>query len=77
MLVLMISGGQDYSFESFPIKFAAGETSVQLNVTINDDDICEINEKFTLIIDRYSILIDDIDVGHPYHTTVTIVDECE
>ena len=74
---MILGRGVDYSFESYPIKFIAGETSVPLNIGITYDDICELNETFSLTIDPYSILINGITVGHPDQTTVTIIDECE
>ena len=74
---MILGGGVDYSFESYPIKFIARETSVPLNITINYDDICEMYETFSLTIDPYSILMNGITVGHPDQTTVTIIDECE
>ena len=68
----------DYSIDSSVVKFTAGQTNVSLNVTINYDDVCElVDEMFTLEIDQYSILIEDINIAHPHHATVTIVDECK
>ena len=68
----------DYSIDSSVVKFTAGQTNVPLSVTINYDDVCElVDEMFTLEIDQYSILIEDINVAHPYHATVIIVDECK
>ena len=48
-------------------------TSVPFNVSINDDDIFEGNEDFTLTIDPSS-LPNDVTVGSPDQATVTIVD---
>ena len=76
-LYVVVGGGVDYHVDSYVVKFAAGETSVPLNVMIIHDDLCEPNETFTLEIDQYSIMIEDVNVAHPYHTVVTIVDECK
>ena len=74
---MVVGGGVDYHVDSYVVKFAAGETSVPLNVMIIHDDLCELNEAFTLEIDQYSIMIEDVNVAYPYHhTVVTIVDEC-
>ena len=48
-------------------------TSVPFDIPINDDDILEGNENFTLNIDSSSLL-DGAGVGHPNQATVTIVD---
>ena len=74
---MALGGGVDYSIDSSVVKFTAGQTNVPLNIIINNDNICELNEKFTLEIDQYSICIEDINIAHPYHATVTIVDECK
>ena len=70
-------GGVDYHVDSYIVKFAAGETSVPLNVMIVHDDLCEPNEAFTLEIDQYSIMIEDVNVAYPDYTVVIIVDECK
>ena len=67
----------DYLVDSYVVKFAAGETSVPLNVMIVHDDLCEPNEAFTLEIDQYSIMIEDVNVAYPDYTVVIIVDECK
>ena len=48
-------------------------TRVQFDVPINDDDIFEGNEDFTLTINSSS-LPDDVTRGNPGSATVTIVD---
>ena len=73
---MVLGGGVDYHVDSYVVKFAAGETSVPLNVMIVHDDLCEPNEAFTLEIDQYSIMIEDVNVAYPDYTVVTIVDEC-
>ena len=72
---MTVGGGLDYSIDSSVVEFTAGQTKVPLTVTINYDDVCELNEMFTLEIDQYSIFVEDINVAYPYHTTVTIVDD--
>ena len=74
---MVVGGGVDYNVDSYVVKFAAGETSVPLNVMIVHDDLCEPNEAFTLEIDQYSIMIEDVNVAYPDYTVVIIVDECK
>ena len=74
---MVVGGGVDYHVDSYVVKFAAGETSVPLNVMIVHDDLCEPDEAFTLEIDQYSIMIEDVNVAYPDYTIVTIVDECK
>ena len=42
--------GSDFLFASRNITFLAGSVSSMFNVTINDDDMFEINEAFNLIL---------------------------
>jgi len=49
-------------------------TSVSFNVLINDDNIFEGDENFTVTIDPSS-LPDDLTRGNPGSATVTIVDD--
>ena len=48
-------------------------TNVSFNVSINDDNILEGNENFTLNIESSS-LPPDVNIGDPDEATVTIVD---
>ena len=53
--------------------FHAGSAHASFNVSINDDDIVEGDESFTLIIDQSS-LPSNVTTGDRNHTTVTIYD---
>ena len=64
----------DYGSGPYTVTFPAGVTSVRFDVPINDDDIFEANEDFTLTIDPCSLPTGDA-VGNPGQATVTIVDD--
>ena len=75
--VYLTGGGVDYDSGPFDITFPAGETLAIFNVSINNDNIVEGNENFTLSINSSS-LPHDVTVVNPVQTTVTIVDDdCE
>lgn len=74
---MIVGGGKDYTYEPNLLKFAAGETIVPFNVSITNDDMCEGIEMFTLTIQPYSIIINDINVGDPSEAVVAIVDDSE
>ena len=75
--VYLTGGGVDYDSGPFDITFPAGETLAVFNVTINDDNIVEGNEKFTLSIDPSS-LPSGVTVINPNQTAVNIIDnDCE
>ena len=66
----------DYSSGPYSVTFPAGVTIVPFNIPINDDNIFEENENFTLTIN--SSLPTGVMVGNPGQATVTIVDnDCE
>ena len=68
-------GNVDYDLgEQRIVKIPKGETIIPLNISIKPDDIVEENESFNLSID-VSSLPDDIRLGSPNITTVTIVDD--
>ena len=69
--VYLTGGGVDYDSGPFDITFPAGETLAVFNVTINDDNIVEDNENFTLSINSSS-LPNGVTVGN--QVQVTIVD---
>jgi len=73
MNVYLIGGGFDYDSGPYNVTFPAGETFAVFNVSINDDDIVEGNENFTLSVDASS-LPNDVTVIHPHQSTVTITD---
>ena len=62
----------DYTSGPYSVTFPAGVTTVPFNITINDDNIFEENEDFTLTIN--SSLPTGVMVGNPGQATVTIVD---
>ena len=72
--VYLTGGGVDYDSGPFDITFPAGETIAVFNVTINDDNIVEGNENFTLSIDPSS-LPNGVTIGDPSQTTVILVDD--
>ena len=62
----------DYTSGPYFITFLAGVMSVPFNISINDDNIFEENENFTLTINLS--LPNGVMVGNPAQATVTIVD---
>ena len=75
--VCLTGGGVDYDSGPFDITFPAGETLAVFNVSINDDNIVEDNENFTLSLDPPS-LPNGVTVINPNQTTVNIIDDdCE
>ena len=55
LLSAHITGGVDYDSGPYSVMFTAGMTSVSFDVPINDDNILETNEDFTLTIDSSSL----------------------
>ena len=62
----------DYTSGPYSVTFPAGVASVPFNIPINDDNIFEENENFTLTIN--SSLSTGVMVGNPGKTTMTIID---
>ena len=62
----------DYTSGPYSVTFPAGVMSVPFNISINDDNIFEENENFTLTIN--SSLPTGVMVGNPGQATMTIVD---
>ena len=62
----------DYTSGPYSVTFPAGVMSVSFNIPINDDNIFEENENFTLTIN--SSLPTGVMVGNPGQATMTIVD---
>ena len=62
----------DYTSGPYSVTFPAGVMSVPFSISINDDNIFEENENFTLTID--SSLPTGVMVGNPGQATVTIID---
>ena len=61
----------DYTSGPYSITFPTGVISVSFSISINDDNIFEENENFTLTIN--SSLPTGVMVGNPGQATVTIV----
>ena len=64
----------DYGSGPYTVTFSAEETNVEFNVIINNDNILESNENFTLTINPSS-LPSGFTVGDPGQTTVTILND--
>ena len=62
----------DYTSGPYSVTFPAGVMSIAFNISINDNNIFEENENFTLTID--SSLPTGVMVGNPGQATMTIVD---
>ena len=62
----------DYTSGPYSVTVPAGMTSVPFSNSINNDNIFEENENFTLTIN--SSLPTGVMVGNPGQATVTIVD---
>ena len=73
MLNKSLVGIQDYVAGVYPATFIAGTTRAPISITINDDNIFENNENFTLTINPSS-LPSNVNIGDPNETTVTIID---
>ena len=67
-------GGVDYDSGLYTVTFTAGMTMASFNVPINDDDIMENDEDFTLTI-RSGTLPNRVTRLSPSQSTVTIVDD--
>ena len=75
--VLFATGGGDYTAGPYNVTFPAGQITVSAEITINDDNILEGNETFTIEIDLSS-LPTSVTVGGTSQTTVVIDnDDCK
>ena len=63
----------DYDSGPYTVTFSAGETRALFNISINNDNIFEMNENFALTINGSS-LPTGVTVSTPNETIVTIVD---
>ena len=61
----------DYNSGSYTVQFDAGVTRVSFNISINNDNIMEGNESFTLNINPS--LPSSVTIGDHNQTTVTIL----
>jgi len=66
-------GGVDYNSGPYGVTFTAGQTSASFDVAINDDNILESTEMFTLTIMR-GTLPDGVTRDGDGQATVSIVD---
>ena len=74
---ISLIGEADYDSGPFNITIPAGETLAVFNIPINDDDLIEGNENFTLSINA-SLLPSNVVIVNPVQIKVTIFDDdCE
>ena len=64
-------GGTDYGSGPYTVIFPAGSTAASLSISINNDNIVETNETFSLTINSSN----DIMAIDPDNAVVTIVDD--
>ena len=64
----------DYHSGPYTVKFPTGVATTTFNISINNDNVLEDNENFTLTINSSS-LPGNVTVGNPGEATVTIVDD--
>ena len=69
-----ITGGVDYDSGPYTVTFTADMTMASFNIPINEDDIMENDEDFTLTI-RNGTLPNRVTRLSPGQSTVTIVDD--
>ena len=65
--------GVDYNSGPYTVTFPARVTSVSFNASINDDNVLENNESFTLTI-MDTLLPDGVTSGDTAQATVIILD---
>ena len=68
------AAGTDYDIGPYNIMFPAGKTLDTFFIQINNDDIVEGNENFSLSINQSS-LPDNVTIGNHSQITVTIFDD--
>ena len=71
---IVLEGDKDFDVVTYDVEIQSNITHVPFNVSINDDNIFEGNENFTLTITSAS-LPTGITIGKPSQTTVTILDD--
>ena len=69
-----ITGGVDYDSGPYNVTFTAGMTMASYNIPINDDDIRENDEDFTVTI-RSGTLPNRVTRVGPGQSIITIVDD--
>ena len=65
---------EDYVSGPYPVIFRAGMTHAAISIVINDDNMIENNENFTVAIDS-SFSLSYVTRGKPDEVTVTILDD--
>ena len=70
-LTCFIGGGTDYGSGPYTVMFPAETTNASFSVSINNDNIVEMNETFSLTINPFN----DIMTVDPDSAVVTIVDD--
>lgn len=74
LFYLYVGGGVDYNSGPHTATITAGSDRTSFNIPLNDDNIVEGNENFTVII-IMSSLPDDFVLGSVSEATVIIRDE--
>ena len=75
--ILIILGGVDYTAGPYAVMFPAGQMSALFDITINDDNILERSETFTIDVDSSS-LPTGVSVSSTSQATVAIDnDDCK
>jgi len=74
LLYAHIIGGVDYDSGPYTVTFTAGQTSASFDIPINDNNILETNEDFTITINSSS-LPNGVTRDIPGTATVTIMDD--
>ena len=74
MVYTLLVGIEDYIAGAYSAMFHAGTTNAAINIMINDDNIFENNENFTLTINSSS-LPSNVNVGDVSEAAVTIIDD--
>ena len=72
-IILLQGRGIDYNSGPYNVAIPAGNLSSSFNVSINDDNVLELNEEFYLAIDQSS-LPNGINIDIPNSTIVKISD---
>ena len=73
--MIIVTGSIDYDSGPYNVTFIAGEISVTLNISINDDRILESDETFDVTINTALLPINVDVVNNVRDVTVTIVDD--
>ena len=69
-----VAGGLDYDYTQYKITIPADVTSLQFTISINNDDLMEGNEYFSLLINTDALPL-GVYRTDPYEALVTIIDD--